>query len=110
MRNILWFEEIAYTDVPKVGGKNASLGEMYSQLRPKGVNIPHGFVLTADAYWYFLKFNKIDLKLKQIFSKFNPKSLQSLALTGKACRDLILKTNFPDDLQREILASYRKLS
>ncbi|MDD5146471.1 MAG: phosphoenolpyruvate synthase [Candidatus Pacebacteria bacterium] len=72
--------------------------------------MPHGFVLTADAYWYFLKFKKIDLKLKQIFSKFNPKSLQSLALTGKACRDLILKANFPDDLQREILASYRKLS
>jgi pyruvate,water dikinase len=72
MRNILWFEEIAYTDVPKVGGKNASLGEMYSKLRAKGVNVPHGFVLTSDAYWYFLKFNKIDLKLKQIFSKFNP--------------------------------------
>lgn len=110
MRNILWFEDITYQDVPLVGGKNASLGEMYSKLRAKGVNVPHGFVLTSDSYWYFLKVNKIDQKLWSIFAKFNPKSLKSLKQTGKAARALILKADFPDDLKQDILSNYRRLS
>ncbi|MCX6791231.1 MAG: phosphoenolpyruvate synthase, partial [Candidatus Gribaldobacteria bacterium] len=109
-KNILWFEEISYGDVPKVGGKNASLGEMYSKLRQQGVNIPNGFVLTADAYWEFLKFNGIDAKLEKIFSTFNPKDIKSLEKTGLAARNLILKAKFPPQLQKEILAGYRKLS
>ena len=80
---ILWYKEISKNDVALVGGKNASLGEMFSQLNKKGINIPDGFVLTSSAYWYFLKFNKIDKKIKEIFYKFNPKSLKSLKQTGQ---------------------------
>ena len=107
---ILWFKEISIKDVPLVGGKNASLGEMFCSLAKKGVNIPDGFALTSAAYWYYLKFNKIDKKLKDIFRKFNPESLTSLRKTGKAARELIMRADFPKDLRDEILKNYNKLS
>jgi len=107
---ILWFKDVNSKDVPLVGGKNASLGEMFSKLTKKGIRVPDGFALTTKAYWYFLKENKIDKKLKAIFQKFNQNSLKSLAETGKAGRELILKAEFPEDLKREILRAYRKLS
>jgi len=107
---ILSFREISYRDVPLVGGKNASLGEMIRVLSEKGVNIPSGFALTTKAYWYFLKFNKLDQKLKKIFEKFNPKSLESLQETGKISRSLILKAKFPKDLKDEIVKAYQGLS
>ncbi|MBZ9569734.1 phosphoenolpyruvate synthase [Patescibacteria group bacterium] len=107
---ILWLKEISAKDVPMVGGKNASLGEMYSQLSKKGINIPDGFALTTKAYWHFLKENKIDKKLKEVFTKFNPKSIKSLQETGKTARNLILRAEFPDDLKKEIVSAYQKLS
>jgi pyruvate,water dikinase len=107
---VLWFSQISKKDTPLVGGKNASLGEMFSKLTEKGINIPNGFAITAEAFRYFLKFNKIDGKLKEIFEKFNPKSIQSLKETGKSARDLILKSKFPPDLEKEILENYQKLS
>jgi len=107
---ILPFNEISIKDVPLVGGKNASLGEMFSKLTKKGVNIPAGFALTSMAYWHFLKENEIDQKLKEIFSKFNQKSIKSLKETGKMARNLILKAQFPEDLKKEIIKFYRKLS
>jgi pyruvate,water dikinase len=107
---ILWFEEISKEDVLLVGGKNASLGEMFSKLLKKGVKIPDGFAITAKAFRDYLKFNKSDEKLKEIFEKFKPNSIKSLKETGKAARQLILKGNFPPDLEREILKNYQKLS
>ena len=126
----LWLREISLKDVPLVGGKNASLGEMISKLGKKGVypvksrkagippkaelfnrvNIPDGFTLTTKAYWYFLKENKIDKKLKEIFEKFDSKSIESLQETGRAARDLILKSEIPEDLKKEIGAAYQNLS
>jgi pyruvate,water dikinase len=107
---ILWFKDISKKDSPLVGGKNSSLGEMFSQLIKKGINIPDGFVSTSKAYWYFLKENKIDKRLEEIFKKFNPKSLKSLKETGKASREIILKSELPKDLREEIIRSYNKLS
>lgn len=107
---ILWYREINKDDGLFVGGKNASLGEMVRTIGKQGVNLPNGFCLTSKAFWYFLKKNKIDKELKNIFQKFNPKSLDSLIKTGKASRDLILKTELPDDLKKKIIKSYRKLS
>jgi pyruvate,water dikinase len=106
----LWFNEISKEDVPLVGGKNASLGEMYSKLSQKGINIPNGFALTSNAFWYYLKFNKIDEKLKEIFENFDPKSINSLKETGKRARQLILKARFPLDLEKEIIENYKRLS
>jgi pyruvate,water dikinase len=107
---ILWFKEIRKSDVALVGGKNASLGEMFSQLSPRGIRIPDGFALTADAFWYFLKENKIDKEIKEVFSKFDTRSVRSLQETGKRARNLILKANFPKDLEKQILENYAKLS
>jgi len=107
---ILWFSEISKDDVPLVGGKNASLGEMFSKLSEKGIQVPNGFAITADAFRYYLSYNKIDEKLKEIFKKFNSKSIQSLKETGERARSLILKGKFPSDLEKEILENYQKLS
>jgi pyruvate,water dikinase len=96
--------------VSLVGGKNASLGEMFSKLTDKGINIPDGFVLTAKSYWYYLKANKIDKKIKEIFAKLDSKNLENLKEASRLSRDLILKADFPNDLKAEILKNYRKLS
>jgi len=108
--HILQFSEIGLKDVALVGGKNASLGEMISQLNEKGVRVPDGFASTSFAYWHFLKENKIDKRLREIFASFNPQSIKSLKKTGKAARALILKSEFPEDLEKEIISSYKKLS
>jgi len=107
---VLWFEEILKEDILFVGGKNASLGEMYSQLTKKGINIPDGFALTSRSFWYFLRENGIDKELKNIFKEFNPKSFSSLEKIGKAARQAILKGKFPQDLKKEIIKSYHQLS
>jgi len=109
-QNILWFKEITKNDTPLVGGKNASLGEMYSKLVKKGVNIPNGFALTSKAYWYYLKANKIDEKIKELFKKFNPKSIKSLEETSKQARRIIFQGEIPQDLKKDILKKYKTLS
>jgi len=113
---ILWLNEISKEDVLLVGGKNASLGEMYNrfakiknQKSKIKINVPDGFALTTKAYWHFLEENKIDQKLKEVFKKFNPKSIKSLQETGKEARTLILKADFPEDLKKKLIEAYRKL-
>jgi len=107
---ILWFDEVSKKDIPLVGGKNASLGEMFNQLNKKGINVPYGFAFTTQAYWYFLKKNQMEKKLKKIFEKFEPNSLKSLKETGQKARNLILRGEFPEDLRKEIVLAYQKLS
>jgi len=77
-KNILWFNEVTKKDINQVGGKNGSLGEMFSQLTPKGVNVPNGFATTAHAYWYYLKYNGIDQKLIPLFKGLNVQNLKQL--------------------------------
>lgn len=107
---VKWFKDIGKKDVAFVGGKNASLGEMFSQLENKGINVPGGFVLTAAGYRYFLGENGIDSELKEVFKKFKPSNLQSLRETGKKARELIMKGDFPEDLEKELKDYYRKMS
>jgi len=108
--HILWYQNVSIKDVLLVGGKNASLGEMIRELSKKGIQIPDGFALTTKAYWYYLKANKIDQKLKEIFQKFDPKNIKSLQETGKAAREAILEGEFPEGLKKEIVKAYQKLS
>jgi len=88
-KNILWFNEVGMADVPLVGGKNGSLGEMYTNLTSKGVNVPYGFAITASFYWKFIKANGLDKSLSEIFKNLNPKNLQSVRAVGKAAREKI---------------------
>src|SRR3989339_140130 len=108
--NILWFKDITIKDIPLVGGKNASLGEMYSKLLNKGIVVPNGFAVTANAYWYFLRANKLDKKIKEVLKKLNVLDLKNLSAVGKQLREIILSAEFPHDLQKEIIEAYKKLS
>ncbi|MDD2678197.1 MAG: phosphoenolpyruvate synthase [Candidatus Pacebacteria bacterium] len=107
---IRWFKDITIKDVPVVGGKNASLGEMYRYLAPKGVNIPNGFAITARAYFDFLEKGGIKKEIGRILKELNPKSIKSLQKGGKTIRDLILKTPLPKEVETEIIKDYLKLS
>ena len=107
---ILWFKDIDSNDVSLVGGKNASLGEMYSKLSKKEINIPNGFATTSQAYWYFLKENNLLPKLKALFKDIDVKNIKNLQTIGRKARNLILAAEFPDDLKIEIIKAYRELS
>jgi len=90
MNYVKFFKELSIKDVDEVGGKNASLGEMYNKLTPLGINVPNGFGITASAYRYFLKYNNLDQKFQEIFSNFDPQDIDQLKEVGKTCRELII--------------------
>ena len=104
---VLWFSEISKDDVLKVGGKNASLGEMFQKLKGTGVAVPNGFALTTDAFREFISFNKLDEKLKEILE--NIKDESSLQQFGSYARNIIKSGNFPQSLVEEIGEAYQQL-
>ena len=106
---VLWFEEVGIADIPLVGGKNASLGEMIQQLTAKGVRVPTGFATTAYAYRYFIEGAGLEQKLRDLFSDLDVEDVNNLRVRGKQARSLILNTPFPQDLQDAIAAAYLKL-
>ena len=106
---IKWFEEIDIKDVAEVGGKNASLGEMYSHLAPLGINVPNGFAVTATAYRHYLDSNNLWEPLAKLFANFNPDDIERLQEVGKKARALIMEAKVPEDLKKEILSNYHKL-
>lgn len=100
-------ESVGIKDVANVGGKNASLGEMLRELKPKGVNIPGGFIVTASAYQYFLKSTGLQKFIKDSLKGLNTKDLKNLSDRGKLVRDMIRKKEFPTDLKKEIVKFYK---
>lgn len=106
---ILWFKDINNDDVPLVGGKNASLGEMYQELIPRGIKIPNGFATTAKAYGYVIEEGGILEKLKKTMADFDKSNIAELARRGKMARDLILGTGIPDGLWSQIQKAYDNL-
>lgn len=109
MATIKWFSEISIEDVPEVGGKNASLGEMYRHLTREGVRVPNGFAITATAYKRILEFNNAWEKLHEQLDGLNPDNVRQLQERGAACRDIVYNCKLPDDLRAEILANYATL-
>jgi len=97
-------------DVPLVGGKNASLGEMLQNLTALGVNIPDGFVITVKAYYEFLRYNTLDAKIKEIVDAIDYDSIESLRKGGMKVRQLIQNGRFPKDMSEDIIAFYETLS
>ncbi len=106
---ILWFDELGIEDVPLVGGKNASLGEMYRLLTKKGIRIPNGFAITATAYQYLLKKAGVEDDIKRVLKGLNVKNISDLAERGRKVREIILKCEFPADLRKDILVAYERL-
>ncbi len=106
---IRWFSETTIDDVPLVGGKNASLGEMYRELTSKVIKIPNGFAVTDEAYWHTLKAGGIIEKLKKAMEGLDIANVTDLAKRGKIARDLIFGAGIPDDLWEEIKIGYDSL-
>ncbi|MEA2064743.1 MAG: phosphoenolpyruvate synthase [Patescibacteria group bacterium] len=107
---IVWFKDIKISDVPTVGGKNASLGEMFSKLVKKGINVPNGFAITADGYHYFLEEAGIKDRIKIILRDLNIKDIDNLYYRGHKVRELILNSELPKNLEKDIIKAYKKLS
>lgn len=108
-KNILWFDEINLTDLPKVGGKNSSLGEMVNLLSESGVAVPGGFATTSDAFWLFIEENNIAKKINDILDKLDVHDVVALQKAGKKIRQWVLDAPLPETLQQDIREAYQEL-
>ncbi len=106
---IRWFEQIAIEDVPSVGGKTASLGEMYRELGQKGLRIPNGFAVTADAYRALIESGGVLPRIREILAGLDRNDLVDFARRGHLLRELVYQIRFPDVLTREISTAYEAL-
>ncbi|MGO7211834.1 phosphoenolpyruvate synthase [Rhizobium ruizarguesonis] len=109
VEQVIWFEHLRRGDVPKVGGKNASLGEMIQGLSPKGIAVPTGFATTADAYWRYVDTNGIRERIAALITDWQ-QGKASLAEVGTSIRKLFLHGEWPDDLANTIRTAYAALS
>ncbi|MFV8373550.1 phosphoenolpyruvate synthase [Flavobacterium sp. LB2P74] len=107
---ILFFDQIGIDAIGKVGGKNASLGEMYNQLNPIGISIPNGFAVTAEGYRLFRKMNTLEKPLKDLLFSLDTQHYSNLSSIGEKARNLILSAAIPDEIRDEIYAAYQSLS
>jgi len=106
---IRWFNELTIDDVSLVGGKNASLGEMYRELTPQGIQIPNGFAVTAEAYRYVLDQSHSWEALHQALDDLNPDDVADLANRARKAREIIYAAPFPKDLERQIIEAFNQL-
>lgn len=107
---ILWFDQVGISDVALVGGKNASLGEMYTTLVPKGIRVPNGFAITAHAYRYFIEKEGLTEFIKKELDGLDTGDVKKLQKVGKNIREKIIKAELPEDLKTEIREAYKNLS
>ena len=105
-----FFSELGIKDVPQVGGKNASLGEMYSHLVKKGLRVPNGFATTSSAYNHFLESTGLKKQIKEILKGLDTKNVKDLMKRGAAIRKLVIASELPKEFSSAILEAYRKLS
>jgi pyruvate,water dikinase len=106
---LLWYADTRIEDLLRVGGKNASLGEMYRELAAQGVRVPNGFSITAEAYRFFLSETGVGPALQEILGAIDTRNLESLRLCGKRARTAILEAPMPPPLSRAVLSAYKKL-
>lgn len=110
MSYIKKFSTIGMADLPSVGGKNASLGEMFNTLSSKGIKVPGGFAVTAEAFKYFIAENNLATPVAAILSKLDRENFTNLKETGRQLREMVMKAQIPTDLQKSILNAYDELS
>lgn len=109
MRYIRQFDQLSIDDIALVGGKNASLGEMYRTLSNKGIKVPNGFATTADAYRHYIDHNQLHQRIKQLLNELDSSDVTALATTGARIRSWINHAEMPQDLAEEIDAAYQQL-
>jgi pyruvate, water dikinase len=107
--NILWFQDLSMHDVERVGGKNASLGEMIRHLREAGVQVPGGFATTADAFREFLAAGALDRRIQDWLAALNVDDVRALADTGRKIREAVMQAAFPEALERDIRTAHDRL-
>ncbi|MBM3575598.1 MAG: phosphoenolpyruvate synthase [Alphaproteobacteria bacterium] len=107
---IRFFSEITIKDVPLVGGKNASLGEMYQSLTPQGIQVPNGFAVTAEAYRATLDQSNVWPSLREILSNLNPENVEDLARCAACARDIIYRAALPQEIAKEIREALEDLA
>jgi len=107
---VIPFERLRMGDVATVGGKNASLGEMYRELAGQGVKVPNGFAVTAHAYRHFLRTGGLERRIAGLLAGLDPKDLTALARCGREIRQTVLAATLPADLEHAILEAYDRLS
>ena len=107
---IIWFDQISNDDVALVGGKNASLGEMYTHLTSKSIRVPNGFVVTAHAYRAFIEETGLKLFIEQELAGLNTEDIKMLQQKGKTIREKFIEKEFPAALTSQIKEAYRNLS
>lgn len=107
---VLWFDEIGFEDIAQVGGKNASLGEMYRRLSSKGIRVPNGFAVTAEGYKSILKESDALKDLKAALKGVNLSNSKALEEAGKEAREIILNCSFPAEIEESIEEAYNTLS
>src|ERR1043165_2156455 len=106
---VVWFRDLGMKDIERVGGKNASLGEMIRHLSQAGVRVPDGFATTADAFREFIAHEGLADRIKDTLGKLNVDDVQALHKTGKSIRDAVVKAPFPQALERDIRAAYAEI-
>lgn len=109
MTNIIWFEKLRMTDVGEVGGKNASLGEMISQLTDKGIRVPGGFATTADAYKRFLEQNDLKKRIDDKLAKLDVDNVIELAKAGREIQQWVMGAEFPADFEKDLEQAYNEM-
>ncbi len=109
-KHIKFFKDVTLSDIPQVGGKNASLGEMVRHLAPKGVNLPNGFATTAASYFYFLKETGLQAKIEQLLKGLKAGDVRELEKRSAKIRAVIVKAKLPKGFEDEIRQGYRQLS
>jgi pyruvate, water dikinase len=111
MNYIRWFEDVQITDIPEVGGKNASLGQMIRDLSSQGILVPMGFAITAQAYWDYIDYNKLRDTIKNLAAQLtDPQDIKMIDTIGQQIRDLIDGGKVPPELDTQIRQAYRTLS
>ncbi|MFA0441863.1 phosphoenolpyruvate synthase [Vibrio sp. 10N.286.49.B1] len=108
-KNTLWFDGLSMEDVDKVGGKNASLGEMVSNLSNAGVSVPNGFATTSHAFNQFLDFEGLDERIHGLLDELDVDDVDALRKTGAMIRQWVLDAPFPTDLEQDIRTNYSEL-
>ncbi|MCF4101155.1 phosphoenolpyruvate synthase [Gillisia sp. M10.2A] len=106
---IKFFTQISISDIPLVGGKNASLGEMYNELSLEGVRVPNGFATTARAFWLFLRENELEDPLRSLLKELDRTTFNNLSEIGLKARTLILQGVFSEEFSKAIIEAYNKL-
>ena len=110
IENVIWLKDVGMSDVDKVGGKNASLGEMISGLESQGVRVPGGFATTAEAFESFLEHSDLKNKINKLLSDLDITDISALTKTGLLIRQWVEEAPFPDELHKSIVKSYDELT